>query len=99
VRKTYQNEEIDTSQLIVPEAVSVALAELAGEVQEGLLALAVGAGLQVLTALMEQDVTVLVRGEGPSRPDPYGDPAWPRCWVGDPGRSSGTGGAAADARQ
>jgi hypothetical protein len=58
VRKTYQNEEIDTSQPIVPEAVSVALAELAGEVQEGLLALAVGAGLQVLTALMEQDVTV-----------------------------------------
>jgi putative transposase len=41
----------------VAEAVSVALAELAGEVQEGLLALAVGAGLQVLTALMEQDVT------------------------------------------
>jgi putative transposase len=57
VRKTYQNEEIDASQPTVPEAVSVALAELAGEVQEGLLALAVGAGLQVLTALMEQDVT------------------------------------------
>jgi putative transposase len=57
VRKTYQNEESDTSQPTVAEAVSVALAELAGEVQEGLLALAVGAGLQVLTALMEQDVT------------------------------------------
>ena len=57
MRKTYQNEESDTSQPTVPEAVSVALAELAGEVQEGLLALAVGAGLQVLTALMEEDVT------------------------------------------
>jgi putative transposase len=44
VWKTYQNEEIDTSQPAVPEAVSVALAELAGEVQEGLLALAVGTG-------------------------------------------------------
>jgi putative transposase len=57
VRKTYQNEEIDTSAPTVAEAVSVALAELAGEVQEGLLALAVGTGLQVLTALMEKDVT------------------------------------------
>jgi putative transposase len=57
VRKIYQNEDIDTNQPTVPEAVSVALTELAGEVQEGLLALAVGTGLQVLTALMEQDVT------------------------------------------
>jgi transposase-like protein len=57
VRKTYQNEDIDTNQPIVPEVVSVALTELVGEVQEGLLALAVGTGLQVLTALMEADVT------------------------------------------
>jgi putative transposase len=57
VRKNYQNEEIDTSQPAVPEAVSVALTELAGEVQEGLLALAVGAGLQVMAAMMEADVT------------------------------------------
>jgi hypothetical protein len=45
VRKDYQNKKIDTSQPAVPETVSVALAELAGEVHEGLLALAVGAGL------------------------------------------------------
>ena len=45
MRKNYQNQEIDTSQPAVPETVSVALAELAGEVHEGLLALAVGAGL------------------------------------------------------
>jgi putative transposase len=57
VRKIYQNEESDTNQPTVPEAVSVALTELVGEVQEGLLALAVGTGLQVLTALMEEDVT------------------------------------------
>ena len=37
----------------VPESVSVALAELAEDLREGLLALAVGAGLQVMTALME----------------------------------------------
>jgi hypothetical protein len=58
VRKTYQNEEIDTSQPSVPEAVSVALAELVGEAQEGLLALAVGTELHVLTALMEENVTL-----------------------------------------
>ncbi|MCA1707628.1 MAG: transposase, partial [Actinobacteria bacterium] len=41
----------------MPEQVSVALAELVGEVREGLLALAVGTGLQVMTAMMEADVT------------------------------------------
>jgi putative transposase len=56
VRKQYQNEEIDTSPPAVPERVSVALAELAGEMREGLLALAVGTGLQVMAAIMEEDV-------------------------------------------
>ena len=56
MRKHYQNEEIDTSQPAVPDTVSVALAKLAGELREGLLALAVGTGLQVLTAIMEEDV-------------------------------------------
>jgi hypothetical protein len=59
VRKNYQNQEIDTSQPAVPETVSVALAELVGEVHEGLLALAVGAGLQVMAAIMEADVTAV----------------------------------------
>jgi putative transposase len=56
VRKDYQNKKIDTSQPAMPETVSVALAELAGEVHEGLLALAVGTGLQVMAAMMEADV-------------------------------------------
>jgi putative transposase len=45
-----------SSGLAVPESVSVAVAELAEDLREGLLALAVGAGLQVMTALMEQEV-------------------------------------------
>ncbi len=53
MRKNYQNEEIDTSPPAVPDTVSVALAELAGEMREGLLALAVGTGLQVMAAIME----------------------------------------------
>jgi hypothetical protein len=64
VRKTYQNDEIDTSQPTVPERVSVALGELAGELREGLLALAVGTGLQVLAAMMEADVTAVCGPKG-----------------------------------
>jgi putative transposase len=56
VGKTYQIDKVDVRELTVPETVSVALAELAGEVREGLLALAVGTGLQVMAA-MKADVT------------------------------------------
>jgi transposase-like protein len=69
VRKQYQNEEIDTSQPAVPEQVSVALGELAGELREGLLALAVGTGLQVMAALMEADVTAACGPKGRHDPD------------------------------
>jgi putative transposase len=64
VRKDYQNREIDTSQPAVPERVSVALDELAGELREGLLAFAVGTGLQVMAALMEEDVTAVCGPKG-----------------------------------
>jgi len=65
----YQNEEIDTSQPAVPEQVSVALAELAGELREGLLALAVGTGLQVMAAIMEEDVTAVCGPRGRHDPE------------------------------
>ena len=64
MRKNYQNQEIDTSHPAVPDTVSVALAELAGEMREGLLALAVGTGLQVMAAIMEQDVTAVCGPKG-----------------------------------
>jgi putative transposase len=69
VRKQYQNEEIDTSQPVVPERVSVALGELAGELREGLLALAVGTGLQVMAAIMEADVTAVCGPKGRHDPE------------------------------
>jgi putative transposase len=56
------------SGLAVPESVSVAVAELAEDLREGLLALAVGAGLQVMTALMEQDVTAACGPRGKHDP-------------------------------
>jgi putative transposase len=68
VGKKYQNNKADTSQPVVPEQVSVALGELVGEVGEGLLALAVGTGLQVLSAMMEADVTAACGVKG--RHDP-----------------------------
>ncbi len=42
--------------LAVPDAVSVTMNEIAADMREGLLALAVGAGLQVMASLMEADV-------------------------------------------
>ncbi|MDE0831356.1 MAG: IS256 family transposase [Vicinamibacterales bacterium] len=48
----------------IPERVSVAMAEIAENMQEGLLALAVGAGLQVMQALVEADVTALAGPKG-----------------------------------
>src|SRR3954447_9945422 len=44
------------------------MAEIAGSMREGLLALAVGTGLQVMQALMEADVTTLAGPKG--RHDP-----------------------------
>lgn len=43
----------------IPEHASVAMAEIAENMQEGLLVLAVGAGLQVMQGLMEADVAGL----------------------------------------
>jgi transposase-like protein len=68
VGKDYQNVGIEGSQPAVPETVSVVLAELAGELREGLLALAVGTGLQVMAAIMEEDVTAACGPKG--RHDP-----------------------------
>jgi putative transposase len=69
VGKTYQNDELDTSHPAVPDTVSVALAELAGEMREGLLALAVGTGLQVMAAMMEADVTAVCGPKGRHDPE------------------------------
>jgi putative transposase len=57
-----------TPEVVIPGSVSVAMADLAGAMQEGLLALAVGAGLQVMQALMDESVTVLAGPKG--RHDP-----------------------------
>ena len=54
----------DALELAVPDRVSVVMADVAEDMREGLLALAVGAGLQVMSALMDADVTALTGPRG-----------------------------------
>ena len=51
-----------------PDTVTVAIADLAGELEEGLLAFAVGTGLKVLDVILEGDATALAGPKG--RHDP-----------------------------
>jgi putative transposase len=69
--KQYQTSDVEASTLglTIPEEVTVALAEIAHSATEGLLALSVGAGLQVMQTLMEQSVTALAGPKGKHNPD------------------------------
>ena len=65
--KNYQKSaQKDTpgTRVSVPEQVTIALAELTGQVQEGLLSLAVATGLAVMGQLMEADVEELAGPKG-----------------------------------
>jgi putative transposase len=68
VSKDYQKTTARTSTTavppVVPDVVSVAMSEIAADVGEGLLALAVGAGLQVMAAMMAADVDALCGPRG-----------------------------------
>ena len=64
MKKDYQKDTTTGAvEVPLPHAVSVTMAELADSLREGLLALAVGAGLQVMDALIDASVTALA---GPS---------------------------------
>ena len=56
----------------VPEQVIVSMGEIAGAAKEGLLALAVGTGLQVMAAMFEEDVARLCGPDGKHNPDRAG---------------------------
>jgi hypothetical protein len=61
----YQNRAGDASLTPrVPTGVMVSLAEIGGSAKEGLLAVAVGAGLQVMSAMMDAEVEGLVGPRG-----------------------------------
>jgi putative transposase len=71
MKKDYQTRTTAAATTVesqLPDAVSVTLAELAGSLREGLLALAVGTGFQVMEAIIEESVTALAGPKG--RHDP-----------------------------
>jgi putative transposase len=61
VKHNYQTIDAAAS---APASVSVAIGELIADVREGLLAMAVGTGLQVMTAMMSDDVTAACGAKG-----------------------------------
>lgn len=70
--KNYQKKtasKATSDELVMPDAVSVAMAEIGGAVKDGLLALAVAAGLQVMTAMMDESVTALAGPKGRHQPE------------------------------
>jgi transposase-like protein len=72
VSKTYQRNDSSANEVAVPETVTVAMAEIAEDMREGLLALAVGAGLQVMATLMQADVAAVAGPRGKHIPDRVG---------------------------
>jgi transposase-like protein len=72
MKKDYQTRTAAVAtavEAVMPDAVSVTLAELAGSMREGLLALAVGAGFQVMDAILTESVTALAGPKGRHDPD------------------------------
>jgi hypothetical protein len=55
--------------VVLPDSVSVVLGDLAGELQEGLLAFVVGAGLKVVQSMMDHEVEILAGPKGRHDPD------------------------------
>jgi len=65
MKKNYQTAAAAAATgIAMPESVTVAMGELTGALKEGLVALAVGAGLQVMQVVMEESVTELAGPKG-----------------------------------
>jgi putative transposase len=72
MKKDYQTKTAAVAtavEAVMPDAVSVTLIELAGSLREGLLALAVGAGFQVMDAIINESVAALAGPKGRHDPD------------------------------
>jgi transposase-like protein len=78
VSNTYQKKSrraqagVLPGEIAVPEQVIVSMAEVAESAKEGLLALAVGTGLQVMAAMFAEDVAQLCGPDGRHNPDRAG---------------------------
>jgi putative transposase len=69
VKQNYQTIDAAATALAVPEAVTVAIGEIVADVREGLLAMAVGTGLQVMAAMMDADVAAACGPKGKHDPN------------------------------
>ncbi len=69
MKKNYQINDAAATGLAVPESVTIAMGEIAQDMQEGLLALAVGTGLQVMAWLMDADVAAVCGPKGKHDPE------------------------------
>ncbi|MGI8625480.1 MAG: IS256 family transposase, partial [Geodermatophilaceae bacterium] len=70
--KKYQKTALDAPnalEVAVPEQVGVVMAEVAADMREGLLALAVGTGLQVMSAMMDANVLRVAGPKGKHNPE------------------------------
>jgi putative transposase len=68
MKKDYQTKHA-AADMAVPDTVALAMTNLADELREGLLALAVGTGLQVMDAILEESVTALCGPKGRHDPE------------------------------
>ncbi|MGH3524610.1 MAG: transposase, partial [Mycobacterium sp.] len=69
MKQNYQTIDAAATALAVPNAVTVALGEIVANVREGLLAMAVGTGLQVMAAMMDADVAAACGPKGKHDPN------------------------------
>jgi putative transposase len=69
VKQNYQTIDAAVKALAMPESVSVAIGEVVADVREGLLAMAVGIGLQVMVAMMDADVAAVCGLKGKHDPN------------------------------
>jgi putative transposase len=68
VKHNYQTIDAAATALGAPASVSVAIGEVIADVREGLLAMAVGTGLQVMVAMMNEDVSAACGPKGKHDP-------------------------------
>jgi putative transposase len=73
-QKTSRRAQLEAlpGEIVVPEQVIVSMAQIAESATEGLLALAVGTGMQVMAAMFDEDVTRLCGPDGKHNPDRAG---------------------------
>lgn len=72
MKKNYQTNAASAAtvpELVMPDVIGIAMGDIADAVREGLLALAVGAGLQVMDALMAESVTAICGPKGCHNPE------------------------------